>query len=56
MIAIVKYNAGNVLSVQYALQRIGVDSIVTDDAYMNGAMPDNNNSKLKKSIDLFMII
>ncbi len=31
MIAIVKYNAGNVLSVQYALQRIGVDSIVTDD-------------------------
>jgi len=32
MIAIIKYNAGNVQSVQYALQRIGVDSIVTDDA------------------------
>jgi glutamine amidotransferase len=31
MIAIIKYNAGNVQSVQYALQRIGVDSIVTDD-------------------------
>ena len=31
-IAIVKYNAGNVQSVQYALQRIGVASVVTDDA------------------------
>jgi len=31
MIAIVKYNAGNVQSVQYALQRIGVESVVTDD-------------------------
>jgi len=30
MIAIVKYNAGNVQSVQYALQRIGVESEVTD--------------------------
>ena len=32
MIAIIKYNAGNVQSVQYALQRIGADSVVTDDA------------------------
>lgn len=31
MIAIIKYNAGNVQSVQYALQRIGADSVVTDD-------------------------
>ena len=31
MVAIIKYNAGNVQSVQYALQRIGIDSIVTDD-------------------------
>ncbi|MEO5890148.1 MAG: imidazole glycerol phosphate synthase subunit HisH [Ferruginibacter sp.] len=31
MIAIIKYNAGNVQSVQYALERIGVESIVTDD-------------------------
>lgn len=31
MIAIVKYNAGNVQSVQYALQRLGVESVVTDD-------------------------
>ena len=31
MIAIIKYNAGNVQSVQYALQRLGVDAIVTDD-------------------------
>ena len=31
MVAIIKYNAGNVQSVQYALLRIGVDSIVTDD-------------------------
>ena len=30
-VAIVKYNAGNVQSVQYALQRIGVESEVTDD-------------------------
>ena len=29
-IAIIKYNAGNVQSVQYALQRLGVTSIVTD--------------------------
>lgn len=32
MIAIVKYNAGNIRSVQTALQRIGTESIVTDDA------------------------
>ncbi|MEO6730083.1 MAG: imidazole glycerol phosphate synthase subunit HisH [Ferruginibacter sp.] len=32
MVAIIKYNAGNVQSVQYALQRIGVESVVTDDA------------------------
>jgi glutamine amidotransferase len=32
MIAIIKYNAGNVLSVQHALSRLGVDSFVTDDA------------------------
>jgi imidazole glycerol-phosphate synthase subunit HisH len=31
MIAIIKYNAGNVQSVQYALQRLNVESIVTDD-------------------------
>ena len=31
-VAIVKYNAGNVQSVQFALQRIGVESIITDDA------------------------
>ena len=31
MVAIIKYNAGNVQSVQYALQRIGVESVVTDD-------------------------
>lgn len=30
-VAIIKYNAGNVQSVQYALQRLGVTSIVTDD-------------------------
>jgi glutamine amidotransferase len=30
-IAIIKYNAGNVQSVQYALQRLGVSSVVTDD-------------------------
>ncbi|MEO6329369.1 MAG: imidazole glycerol phosphate synthase subunit HisH [Ginsengibacter sp.] len=31
MIAIIKYNAGNVLSVQYALKRLGFDTVVTDD-------------------------
>src|SRR5688500_16134397 len=30
-IAIIKYNAGNVQSVQYALARLGYNSIVTDD-------------------------
>jgi len=29
-IAIIKYNAGNVQSVQYALQRLGFDAVVTD--------------------------
>lgn len=32
MIAIVKYNAGNVASVQNSLTRLGVESVVTDDA------------------------
>ena len=31
-VAIIKYNAGNVQSVQYGLQRLNVESIVTDDA------------------------
>ncbi len=31
MIAIIKYNAGNVQSVQYALQRLNVESVLTDD-------------------------
>ena len=31
MIAIVKYNAGNIASVQNALTRLGFDSVVTDD-------------------------
>lgn len=30
-IAIVKYNAGNIQSVLYALERLGVDAVVTDD-------------------------
>jgi glutamine amidotransferase len=30
-IAIIKYNAGNVQSVLYALQRLGVNAVVTDD-------------------------
>lgn len=30
-VAIIKYNAGNVQSVQYALERLGYNSIVTDD-------------------------
>lgn len=29
-IAIIKYNAGNVQSVQFALQRLGIDAMVTD--------------------------
>ncbi len=31
MIAIIKYNGGNVSSVQNALDRLGVDSVITDD-------------------------
>lgn len=31
MIAIVKYNAGNIRSVQNALSRLGYDSLITDD-------------------------
>ena len=30
-VAIIKYNAGNIFSVLYALKRIGVETIVTDD-------------------------
>lgn len=30
-VAILKYNAGNVLSVQIALERIGIDAVLTDD-------------------------
>lgn len=33
MIAIVKYNAGNIRSVKNALDRLGVDSILTDDPH-----------------------
>jgi glutamine amidotransferase len=32
MIAIIKYNAGNIKSVQNALNRLGYDSVITDDA------------------------
>ncbi len=32
MIAIIKYNAGNVQSVQYALQRLNAEAVITDDA------------------------
>ena len=31
MIAIIKYNAGNIRSVQNALNRLGYESIITDD-------------------------
>jgi glutamine amidotransferase len=31
MIAIIKYNAGNIQSIQYALQRLCVNALVTDD-------------------------
>lgn len=34
MIAIIKYNGGNVNSVQNALERLGVNSIITDDFKM----------------------
>lgn len=30
-VAIVKYNAGNIYSVDYALKRLGIDPIITDD-------------------------
>jgi glutamine amidotransferase len=32
MIAIIKYNAGNIMSVQNALKRLGYECIITDDA------------------------
>lgn len=31
-IAIIRYNAGNIMSVDYALQRLGINAAVTDDA------------------------
>ena len=30
-VAIVKYNAGNIYSVECAMKRIGVDAVITDD-------------------------
>ncbi|PZF73923.1 imidazole glycerol phosphate synthase subunit HisH [Taibaiella soli] len=36
MIAILKYNAGNVCSVAFALRRLGVDAVVTDDVVVLG--------------------
>lgn len=30
-VAIIKYNAGNILSVEYALRRLGVEPVITDD-------------------------
>jgi imidazole glycerol-phosphate synthase subunit HisH len=30
-VSIIKYNAGNIMSVDYALQRLGIDAAVTDD-------------------------
>ena len=30
-VAIIKYNAGNIMSVDYALQRLGIKAIITDD-------------------------
>ena len=32
MIAVVKYNAGNIFSVMNALGRLGVEAVLTDDA------------------------
>jgi len=31
-LAVIKYNAGNIRSLQYALERLGIDTLVTDDA------------------------
>jgi imidazole glycerol-phosphate synthase subunit HisH len=30
-VAVIKYNAGNIMSVDYALQRLGINALVTDD-------------------------
>ncbi len=30
-VAIIKYNAGNIMSVDYALQRLGIESVITND-------------------------
>ncbi len=30
-LVIIKYNAGNIMSVDYALQRLGINALVTDD-------------------------
>ena len=31
-LAVIKYNAGNIQSVSFALERLGVDFMITDDA------------------------
>ena len=30
-VAVIKYNAGNITSVEFAFKRIGIDVLVTDD-------------------------
>ena len=46
-IAIVKYNAGNIYSVDYALKRLGVEAIITSDK----ETLMNTNSDLFKGFD-----
>ena len=31
-LVVIKYNAGNIRSLQYALERLGINAVVTDDA------------------------
>ena len=30
-VAVIKYNAGNIYSVDYALKRLGIDAVITSD-------------------------
>ena len=46
-VAVVKYNAGNIRSVDYALKRLGVEAVITADKeeLQSTLIPCRNNKK-----------
>ena len=45
-VAVVKYNAGNIRSVDYALKRLGVEAVITADKEELQSVPEWERRKL----------